>query len=268
MSAGGTSDAAEAARAAVQTAAEAAFGVRFVSFKPVHQGNSSENYRAETADGRKYFVKAARASAVRTVMERTLAVSSPLVPALAFGGATAELDGGKRLVCAFEWAPPGVSVPPWLLTPARLRAIADGYRELSRAFGGKIHGDFHYKNFFLDGDRLSACFDLEKMRDGLPTEDLLRIFAHALERTRFWKRKRLAAVFRNFASLVAISGYPREMWLEAIDRYERHKLERRLKKARFPLFASIEAALRRPLYSRLRAIVDAARAPAPPPHSP
>ena len=238
-----------------EKAASAAFGVAFASFTPVHQGNSSENYSAVAADGRRYFVKVARAAAVRKLVEQMRGISSPLVPALAFGGAVGSLEGGKRLVCAFEWAAEGVSVAPWELTEAQLGAIVEGYREFSRALGGKIHGDFHYKNFFLKDNRLVACFDLEKMRDGLPTEDLLRIFAHALERTRFWRRGRIAAIMRNFTSLVAISGYSCYDWLEAVERYECHKLERRKAKARSPLLAGIEEALRSSLYCSLRSAI-------------
>lgn len=242
----------------IEKAASAAFGVAFTSFMPVHQGNSSENFCAVAADGRRFFVKVARAGTVRKLIDQMRGIASRLVPTLAFGGAVGSLEGGKRLVCAFEWAADGVSVPPWLLTEAQLRAIVDGYRELSHAFGGKIHGDFHYKNFFLKDDRLVACFDLEKMRDGLPTEDLLRIFVHALERTRFWCRGRIAAIMRNFSKLVAISGYSCYDWLEAVERYERHKLERRQAKARFSVFASIEAALRSSLYSSLRSAISKA----------
>lgn len=276
-----------AAKSLVQLAAEDAFGVAFASFVRVHAGNSSANYRAATTSGDTYFVKCASRRTIDGVLKRQAQIVSPLVPAVAFAGRTGE--SGKKALCAFAWATDGASVPPGHFTPADIAAILAGYRELSRAFAAvdasaldawdgldeaakvaslkpcAIHGDFHYKNFFLASDparadapvRLTACFDFECMRRGLPTEDLLRIFVHALERTRFWRFATIGAILRNFTCLVRASDYSEAAFLAAIDLYERHKRARRRAKAAHPLWAALEAALRAPLYRRLRRAVKA-----------
>ena len=265
----------------VWRAAESAFGTVFVSFGRVAEGNSSQNYHAEAEDGRQFFVKLATARAVARAIARQGAADSPLVPRVAFSGATGELDRWR--ICAFEWMEGGESIPPERLSPALIEALLSGYSRLSEALARvpadsipvppgldeavkrageparPIHGDFHYRNFFFRDGALFACFDLEKMRMGFPAEDLLRVFVHALERTRFWNLGKIRAIERNFAETVRRSPWPQEAWLVAIDLYEAHKAHRRAGKARFRLFLEIENFLRSPLYRKMRAIVAKCR---------
>lgn len=266
----------------MRKAAEEAFGCRFAEFSPIGLGNSSDNFRAAMPDGKLYFVKFATRRHVKLTLDPLKAISSPLVPRPAFGGATGKF--GNLSICAIEWLESGKNIPPHLLTHGQIAGIRDGYEEFSSALSAipcdslnatdglaaaaascameprTVHGDFTYRNFFMKGDALVACFDLECIRRGLPTEDLMNIFVHEMERTRFWRISRLAALKRNFAYLVSISQYPASAWLAAIDLYELRKSSRRAQKQRVKAFAAIERFFRAPLYAQLRRTVRSAAA--------
>lgn len=271
------------AKSAEWLAAENGFACTFVSFTRLGAGNSSRNFRAELPDGHVALVKLANESRSSRLLPRLRAMSSPLVPPLAFGGKTGRF--GRYVISAIEWCGRGANIPPHMMTEAQLRAIVSGYAQLIEVFGAvdattlevspgideiaqkcglaprPIHGDFHYCNFFLSEDELTGCFDFEFMRLGIPTEDLLRIFAHALERTRIWRWRRMNAIYRNFGRLVQLSPYGEEAWLAAVDLHELDKTRRRAKKKGGMTFiAKIEEALRSPLYRRLRRIVKEAKA--------
>jgi len=113
----------------------------------------------------------------------------------------------------------------------------------------------HFKNVFFEGDKATSFLDLEKIRIGLPTEDLLRYFIHAAERTRFWRLRRKSAIKRNFARLVQISEYPTAAWIAALDLYERRKMERRARKARSRIAFAIDCFMRSGLYGSFRQII-------------
>ncbi len=261
-------------------AAEKAFSCVFTEFRRLGAGNSSRNFRAVLADGGVVLVKFANDYRTARFLPRLQAISSPLVPRPAFGGATGKF--GRYVISAQEWCARGANVPADQLTDAQLRGIVAGHAQLLDALAAvdastlpsavgvvaaargcglepcTIHGDFHYRNFFMDGDSMTACFDLESVRRGLPTEDLLRVFAHPLERTRIWYWRRMNVLYRNFARLVEFSPYGRDAWLAAIDIHESNKAARRLAKKRrrrIDIFAKFEAMLRAPLYRRLRRIV-------------
>ena len=124
----------------------------------------------------------------------------------------------------------------------------------------------HFKNVFFEGDEATSFFDLEKIRLGFPTEDLLRYFIHAAERTRFWRFARMAAMKKNFAKLVRASGYPDSAWLAAIDLYVERKREHRAAKSRSRVLLAVEDFLRSGLYRSFRKIaVNARRRPSPAP---
>lgn len=263
-------------------ASERAFDCVFDSFTRLGAGNSSRNFRAVMPDGRKVLVKFANERRSELLLPRLRSISSRLVPPLAFGGATGRFR--HYVISAMEWCGRGENIPPYEFTDGQLRGILAGYAELTDAFAAvdaaslqgseslrdvagrcglvprPIHGDFHYRNFFMDGDSLVACFDFECMRLGIPTEDLLRIFVHELERTRFWCLGRTNAIFRNFGRLVALSPYGMVEWLAAIDIYERNKAQHRAAKKKLPFIASVEAVFRSPLYRRLRRIVRKVKA--------
>lgn len=270
----------EDTKSAEWEAAEKAFGCAFASFARIHAGESSRNYRAETPDGRKYFVKFAPPGHVKKILERLGAISSPLIPGLAFNGATGTL--GDKAICAIEWSEGGVNIPPHLLTKRQIKSIREGYEEISRGLSSvdprllkprgrveeaakecglavvPIHGDFHYMNYFMRDGAVSSCFDIESMRLGIPTEDLLRIFAHAIERTRLWNVGRLDAIYRNLTEMVRVSSFSKDAWLAAVRLYIDHKTGRRVEKSAFPLLMKIGNWLRSPYYRRMRRAVEEA----------
>ena len=253
-------------------AAEKAFGVRFAVFEKVTGGHQSRNYRGETEDGRKYLVKFAS----RKVTERGVAwaadMASPLVPAAGFGGRFG--TERKHRCSAFEWRD-GRSADPALMTAGETASLVKGYLEFSKALqrvrdipcpselpedGYRtapvvIHGDMHYRNVLFRDGKVAAFLDFEKMRRGNPSEDLFRYFVHAMERTRFFRFRRLAAMKRNFAAAVRQSPWGREVWLEAVSLYVRRKTRSRAEKSGGGVFKKIERALRAPLYRALGRIV-------------
>lgn len=261
-------------------AAEQAFGCTFASFIRIHAGNSSLNYRADTPDGHKYFVKFCTPGHVKRIFGLMGAISSPLIPGIAFNGATGKY--GKWGICAIEWCEGGENIPPHRLTTELLKAITDGYGEISQALSSvdsarleiregtaeaakecglelrPIHGDFHYMNYFMRDGRISACYDLETLRLGIPTEDMLRIFVHEIERTRCWNFHRISTIYRKLTEMVRISPYPKKAWLAAVRLYRDRKIRRRIEKAKFPLFVKIDNWLRSPYYRRLLHAVEEA----------
>lgn len=270
----------ETTKCAEWLAAERAFGCPFAKFERVHAGKASHNFRAETADGARYFVKITKPYRIERIFKRLGAISSPLIPGIAFGGAVGSF--GKDAICAMEWCREGDNIPPHLLTDAQMKAICDGYREISRALFAvdhsllrkidglddvavkcgvsprPIHGDFHYQNYYLRNGAMTACYDLESMRLGLPTEDLLRIFAHAIERTRFWRFGRLDALYAGLSRMVKLSGYPKDLWLAAVELHKSYKSSRRAVKSAFAPFAAIDNWFRAPYYRRLLRAVEEA----------
>lgn len=263
---------ADAAKTPEQQAAERTFGVAFTAFERLSVGNSSRNYRATTAVGERYFVKFASPKVIDLAITRDRLMKSPRVPALAFGGVRGEL--GDQAFCAFEWLDGLESFPPHTYTEGQIRSICDFHAQLMNDFAALphdglqtragfdtrthgatprvIHGDFHCRNFGFRDGRVCACFDFESMRLGLAAEDLLRIFVHALERTRFWRVGRILRTVRNLTTCVRLSGLGRDEFLAALDLYVLHKRDARRRKKRLPVLARIEEPLRAPLYRLLR----------------
>lgn len=241
-----------------QCAAEEIFGTRFVVFRRLATGNSSTNYKAIGEDGKAYFVKFAAAADVDSLIQLYMHLRTPLVPKVAFGGKTGDFDGER--VIAMDWVDGGVSIDPESLNQEQMDSLLSAYDELSRAMGeGMIHGDMHFNNIFFKGNHVVAFLDFEMMCRGEPTDDLLRVFLHALERTRFWRLRRISKIECNFRALVGRSRYATEMWLGSIDSYEQRKNARRKKKSRFGWAKSIERRLRSSLYVKMRSLVASAK---------
>lgn len=243
-------------------AAERGFGTEFLEFVRLSTGNSSMNFRATTADGRRYFVKFAKR---RRALEKALAVEagvrSPLVGCMAFGGRS--FESGGCFCFAFDWIDDVRSIRPRDLTARQIRSLADAYGRLSDSLkdldlgtGSErpIHGDLHYDNVFFRGDDVVAFIDFEMMRRGLPTEDLVRIFAHRLERTRFWNVPAFRRLYAAFGELVGVCPYSKADWLEAIDRAERKKRKSRLRRRRLAA-AFVASALTAWIYRGMRRCV-------------
>ncbi len=95
------------------------------------------------------------------------------------------------------------------------------------ARGRVIHGDFHYKNFHFDGDRVSGIFDLESFRWGYPAEDWIRYLIAGVEHVNlfnlFGGRRRMAF----FERLLPL--YPVDEWRRAIDLQLLEKISFRFK---------------------------------------
>ena len=272
---------ASAAKGAEQDAAERTFGVTFASFDRLSAGNSSRNYCATTDTGDRYFVKFASRPVIETAVARYRLLKSPRIPALAFDGAIGE--AGPWTFCAFTWFDRGVSPAPYDYTDGQIRSLCafhaqlmddlavlprdglrtrDGFETLARGATARvIHGDFHCRNFFFRGEVASACFDFECLRLGLAAEDLLRVFVHAMERTRFWRVGRLLRTARNLTACVRHSGLDRDEFLAALELYVAHKNEVRRRKKRIRLFARVEELCRAPLYVFLRRTIRCASLP-------
>ena len=241
-----------------QLAAEKIFGIRFVEFRRLAAGNTAKNYKAVAEDGKAYFVKSASAADVDSLIQLYASLCSPLVPKVAFGGKTGDFDGERMF--AMDWVDGGVSVDPENLNQEQMDSLLLSYDELSLAMGeGMIHGDIHYNNILFKGNRVVSFLDFEMMRRGEPTDDLLRVFIHALERTRFWRVRRISKIESNFRTLVGRSKYSKELWLGSIDRHEQRKNARRKKKSRFGWAKAIECKLRSPLYVKMRSLVTEAK---------
>ena len=255
-----------------QLAAESAFGTKFTGFSIVTGGHQSANYRARTADGAECLVKFAGEKVAAREQEWLEALASPLVPSMKFDGRTGRR--GRLNLFAIEWRD-GRSMDPAEMNEAQVKSLVKSYLEFSKALQRisnppaenpfpeseyshgliVIHGDLHYHNLLFMGDEVSAFLDFEKMRKGNPAEDLLRYFMHAMERTRFFRVTRLAAIRRNFALAVRMSPWDAATWQEAISLYERRKSAKRMKKSGGGVFAQIERTLRSPLYRGLEKIV-------------
>ena len=256
----------------LKMAAERAFGTQFGSFTRISTGNSSLNFNAVEHNGRRHLVKFFTGIA-KPRIEMLSQVTGNLVPKISLGKGSFPI-GNDWHVCALEWRN-GESIDPANMTQPQISSLYNAYKELCQALKNticpaadsalssfstgltlcQIHGDMHFKNVFFEGNKATSFFDLEKIRLGLPTEDLLRYFIHAAERTRFWRLRRKSAIKRNFARLVQISEYPTAAWLAALDLYDRRKMERRARKARSRIAFAIDCFMRSGLYRSFRRII-------------
>ena len=246
-------------------AAEAGFGVTFSDFRRLAAGNSSRNFLATTcADGRRYLVKFGRESAVRVLTRIAGAVHDPLFVPLAFGAKTFQV--GDEWCCAMEWLDGAASVRPQEMTFVQIHELVAAYERMSDALqvlsagcmSGErlIHGDLHSDNVLFRGDRVVAFIDFEMMRPGYPTDDLLRVFVHRMERTRFWKFGVMSRLFRGLGEMIRCAPYSADDWLAAIERYVVRKNAIRARKSRWRWTAAVEGYLRDPFYARLRNCVN------------
>ena len=248
--------------ASERQASERGFGVEFTEFVRLAAGKTSVNFRATDSDGRRYFVKFARKRALEKARLVDANVRSPLIGKMAFGGRS--FPCGEWMCFAFDWIEDARSVRPQDLTVRQIRNLVDAYGRLSDALKDvnvgegcerPIHGVLHYDNIFFRGDEVIAFFDFEMMRRGLPTEDLVRIFSHRLERTRCWRLLTVRRIYAAFRELVRVSPYSPSDWTEAIDRSERDKRASRLRKRNRSVVAHAENVLVSWIYRGLRECV-------------
>lgn len=254
-------------------AAERLFGRAFTSFRELHGGNTSQNFVASIGDEH-WFVKVGRRPRIALTVSRHQAVRTPLVPRIAMDGRIGECE--DRAVCAEEWFSDMSHVDPADLTTEQAQDLVRSYRAFSvavqdvkdarddRSYQGfdagegvsVIHGDLNFRNVGFRNGRVMAILDLESVRLGFPAEDLLEFVIHEMERTRLWFRRRLRKLELVLAMIIRASGYSQKAWLAAFGVYVADKRARRLSKARFPLFKKIEHWLRKPLYVRVRHLIE------------
>ena len=91
-----------------------------------------------------------------------------------------------------------------------------------------IHGDFHYGNFHFENGRVSGFFDLEDIRKGYPTEDVVRYFVCTAEHLRWYALHRHVALLRAFRRMVGLLPYSAHEWKVAVNLYFLHKARRRV----------------------------------------
>lgn len=244
-----------------ENTASRVIGEKLVSFVRLG-GNSSENFHAKTESGREFFVKfTSRSVSAKIISLYNAMASSGIVPSLV----KTSPDYMPVRALVFEWGR-GEKVKPWQYTPEHILSLVQAHKKVLEAISGvpaslafpawegvanqdwqvvPIHGDMHAGNLLFDGDNVTACFDFERLRVGLPAEDLLRLFMHAYERTHFWRVGRLMALRRNLHTCVAVSGYAIGMWALARAAYISHKEGRRASKHKSTLFLSPLRILRR-----------------------
>lgn len=243
---------------------------RFVSFSQVSGGNSSLNFRARSKGGEAVLVKFAKPSRLKKAVGILRKLQTPLVPRVVMDvQVTNDRDYD---VCAIAWAE-GKTQDAADLDERQAGFIVQAYKELAQAMqnvrgdlqgaeaiaGFKtvaIHGDLNWRNILYKEDgSVDAFLDFEQMRLGLATEDLLRIPLHAMERTRFWRRKRLRRLEGVLSAIIKASQYSKEEWLAALEAYIERKKARRTKKSSFAFAKEAESFLRLPMYVRIRRLI-------------
>ena len=119
--------------------------------------------------------------------------------------------------------------------------------ESERSYGSRplvtIHGDLQPKNYGFDGDRFAAVYDTDDLTKGLACEDACYAFT---ERAR---RSELSALARQrltdlFLRLVALSPWPKDEWLVAVNHARFRIAARRLEKRPDSIFVAFDIARR------------------------
>ena len=251
----------------------------FTSFAHVRAGNSAVNFKADAKDGRRYLVRFCPSANMPPAALHPLPGCS-YVPAAFSGGRLSAADDWE--VCAFEWRGSGESADPASPGGEDIAGILEGYLEFSDALARgvenagmelpapgdlppellparPIHGDFHKGNFTVRGGRLESVCDLQKLRMGHPCEDILRIFLHEAERTRFWRYRSISALARNLAEAARLSPWPRDAWSAALGLARSRKAARRALKRKPRIVLAAEAFLRSWMYRRFAAELQGAR---------
>lgn len=118
------------------------------------------------------------------------------------------------------------------------------------------HGDFHHGNFFFENGRVSGYADLEAIRLGYPTDDIIRYFTCAAEHLHWYAFRRRRGVLRRFASVVRQLPYSRHEWMVAINgRFLGKVFQKTHCVGRIGLLAALNLRYRARFYRALRKIV-------------
>ena len=129
--------------------------------------------------------------------------------------------------------------------------------EAERTYGDHelaiIHGDLQPKNYGFDGDRLAAVYDTDDLTEGLACEDACYAFTERMRRSGLpaSARQRLTDLFLR---LVALSPWPKDEWLIAVNHARLRIAARRLEKRPDSAFIAFDIARRD---KPLRALAEA-----------
>ena len=143
----------------------------------------------------------------------------------------------------------------WLVTP--LLDIPESERDYGDRELAIIHGDLQPKNCGFDGDRFAAVYDTDDLTEGLACEDAAYAFTERARRTELSaaKRRRLTDLFLRF---VALSPWPKDEWLVAVNHARLRIAARRLEKRPDSVFIALDIARRdRPLRALAAALKEA-----------
>ena len=119
--------------------------------------------------------------------------------------------------------------------------------ESERAYGDRelaiIHGDLQPKNYGFDGDRFSAVYDTDDLTEGLACEDACYAFTERARRSELPSsaRQRLTDLFLR---MVALSPWPKDEWLIAVNHARLRIAARRLEKRPDSAFIALDIARR------------------------
>lgn len=118
------------------------------------------------------------------------------------------------------------------------------------------HGDLHHGNVHFEKGRVSGFFDLEELRNGYPSQDIVRYVICAGEHLRglsFWRRR---LTLRRFEQAVLRLPCSRHEWYLAIDAYFLWKVHGRIRNGRIGFFTALNLRYRYAFYRSLRRIAD------------
>lgn len=103
----------------------------------------------------------------------------------------------------------------WILRKV-LEAIPDDALTYRKEFVRNIHSDFHHGNFLFDNGRVAGFMDLEEIRKGYPTEDMMRYLVCAKEHLRWYAFSRVRRIRWCFREAVRRLPYTEHEWMLGI----------------------------------------------------
>jgi len=224
------------------------FGLRVARLERIAVRSRSPNWRATCADGSVVLVKLASARVRIAAVDHPLAVRDlhPERPLL--------LDG--RRVYVMDWRE-GRAKGLDALTAAELADLVAAYGSFRAALGGGlVHGDFNCNNVLFADGRVSGILDLEAVRPGHPCEDWARYALTGADRLPLfaWRRRRRLA--KNFAWIVAHTGFAAADWRAAIEGFSAARRARKARGGRLSPFAWVNFVWRRRFHRRLERVSE------------
>lgn len=99
----------------------------------------------------------------------------------------------------------------WILRKV-LGSIPDDDLTYREEYVRNIHSDFHHGNFLFEDGRVAGFMDLEEIRKGYPTEDLMRYLICAKEHLRWYAFSRARRTRWCFREAVRLLPYTKHEW--------------------------------------------------------